>query len=306
MQRNADTTYNEKIKQWLNFSQDYAFRFYDYYEELESTYTFTTVNGTESYFLPPHFDKPLRIFDVTNNTKMQIVTEENYQEVNLSNILNSSTGRPAKARIFGTSAVDRAIAATGITLKAKSSSTLDSSGIVVRIEGFIDSALTVLDYENITIGSISPTAYATATSPKTFYKITRVVKSIDSIGYITVADSSGNVMAIIASTERQSRYPELRLGLIPADAYSFRILFKRRINKLVNDNDYPFLDADEFFVCNAVGYGMSEEKESIERANQMWQKAQAALQQVVRNQQSRLGPDFQHKMISKIAQSHRV
>lgn len=306
LQRSGDADYLTKIQQWVNFSQDFAFRYYDYYEELEDTFNFTTINGTESYFMPSSFDKPLRIFDTTNNNKLKIVTEENYQEVNLSNILNARTGHPAWARLYGISAVKYPVAAVGVTLKAKSSSSADSTNPIVRIEGYVDAAMTVFDYENITISPSSPTTYATATSPKTFYKITRITKSDDTQGYITVADNSGNVLANISSTERQSRSPELRLGIIPDGSYAFRVLFKRRINKLVDNNDYPFLDADEFFICNSVGYGMSEEKESIERANQMWQKAQSALQEVIRNEQSRLGPDFQHKIISSFRQAHRV
>lgn len=305
LQRSGDVDYLVKIKQWVNFSQDFAFRSYDYYEELESTHTFTTVLSTESYFMPSIFDKPLRIFDTTNNTKLQIITEENYQEVNLSNILAGNTGRPAWARLYGISAVKYPIGAAGVTLKAKSSSAVDSTNPIVRIEGYVDAACTIFDFEDITIASATPTVYTTATSPKTFYKITRITKSDDTDGYITVADNASNVLAAIPSIERQSRFPELRLGITPAGAYAFRVLFKRRINKLVNENDYPFIDADEFFVCNAVAYGMSEEKESIARADQMWKKAKDALMEVIRNEQSRLGPDFQHKMVSATRQAHR-
>lgn len=306
LQRSQDTDYKTKIKQWINFSQENAFRAYDYYEELESTHSFTTVNGTESYYLPSVFDKPLRIFDMTNNNKLKIVTEENYQEINLSNIQNARTGKPNFARIYGISAIKYPISVSGVTIKVKSSSAMDNNNPVIRIEGFMDASNTIYDYENITLSSVSPTTYATASSPKTFYKITRITKSNDTFGYITVADSSGNVLANISSTERQSRSPELRLGIIPDGSYAFRVLYKRRINKLVDDNDYPFVDADEFMIYNSVAFGLSEEKESTDRSQMMFQKANEALMTVIRNQQARLGPDFQHKMINKASQSHRV
>jgi len=306
LQRSQDADYKTKIEQWVNFSQEHAFRAYDYYEELESTHSFTTVDGTESYFLPSVFDKPLRIFDMTNSNKLKIVTEENYQEINLSNIQNARTGKPNFARIYGISATKYPVSTSGITVKAKSSSLSDTANPIVRIEGFLDSAQTIFDYEDITISSTTPTSYATASSPKTFYKITRITKSNDTFGYITVADSSGNVLANISSTERQSRSPELRLGIIPDGSYAFRVLYKRRINKMVDDNDYPFVDADEFFICNSVAYGLSESKESFERSKLMFDKANASLMTIIRNQQARLGPDFQHKMINKTSQSHRI
>ncbi len=306
LQRSGDATYLPKIGDWINFAQEYAFKAYDYYAELEDTYTLATVSGTEAYYLPSSFDKPLRIYNLTNSTKLTMWTEESYEDSNLSNILNLNTSVPTKARLFGISPINNTIAAIGITCKAKSSSLSDTAGYIIRIEGYIDAAMTVIDYETITITPGTPTTFATATTPKTFYKITRITKSADTTGFITVANSAGTTIALIASTERQSRYPVLKLGLIPDGVYSIRILYKRRTNKMVNDNDYPFIDADEFYINYAVAFGLSEGKETIERAEQLWGRADKVLLDVIRNQQTRLGEDFQHKMVSRSSQAHRV
>lgn len=306
LQRSGDATYLAKIGDWVNFAQDYAYKAYDYYAELEDIYTFTTVASTEGYFMPSSFDKPLRVYNMTNPNKLQIWTEESYEDSNLSNIANSNIGTPSKARLFGISAVNTTIAATGITCQAKSSSLSDTGGFIVRIEGYIDAAKTVIDYENITITPGTPTTFATATTPKTFYKITRITKSANTVGYITIANNSGTTIAIIACTDRQSRYPVLNLGIMPDAAYSMRALFKRRINKMVDDNDYPFIDADEFYVNYATGFGLAEGKDTLERAAQLWQRADKVLLDVIRNQQTRLGEDFQHKMVSRSAQAHRT
>lgn len=306
LQRSGDSAYATKIDDWLNFAQEYAYKAYDYYAELEDIFTFNTVSGTEGYFMPSSFDKPLRVYNMTNPNKLTIWTEESYEDSNLSNIANSTTGTPSKARLFGISAVNTAISAAGITCKAKSSSLSDIGGFIVRIEGYVDAARTIIDYEDITITPGTPTTYAANASPKTFYKITRITKSGNTVGYFTVADSAGNVIANIASTDRQSRYPVMNLGICPNAAFSMRLLFKRRINKMVNDNDYPFIDADEFYVDYATGFGLSEGKETLDRATQLWARADKVLLDVIRNQQTRLGEDFQHKMVSRSAQAHRV
>lgn len=305
-QRKNDTDYLTKIVDWLNFAQEYAYRAYDYYVELEDKFVFNTASGTEAYYMPSSFDKPMRVYNMTNNNKLSIWTEEDYEDTNLANISGAITGTPNKSRFYGISPVQRIIAAAGVTTKVKSSSSSDIAGVVVRIEGYVDAALTVIDYENITISSSAPTSYITATTPKTFYKYTRIAKSADTTGFITIADNSSNVLAIIASTERQSRYPVLNLGLIPNAVMSMRVLFKRRINKMVDDNDYPFIDADEFHITYATAYAYIESKETADQSTAMFAKADKILLEVIRNQQGRLGEDFQHKMSTKFLQAHRV
>lgn len=305
LQRSGDAAYAAKIDTWLNLAQDYAFRAYDYYAELEDSFAFSTTSGTAAYYMPSSFDKPLRIYNLTNPKGLTIQTEETYEDSNISNIANGNTDVPSVARLYGISGVKATIASTGITLQAKSSSTADTAGYIVRIEGYIDAAMMVMDYENITITPGTPTTYATATTPKTFYKITRIAKSADTTGYISIANNSGTIIAIIASTERQSRYPVMNLGLIPDATYSMWVLFKRRINKMVNDNDYPFIDMDEFYINYASGFGLAEGKETLERANQLWTRADKVLFDVIRNQQTRLGENFQHKMVSRSSQAHR-
>jgi hypothetical protein len=306
LQRSDDPAYLPKIKQWLNFAQEYAFRTYDYFQELEETWEFYTAASIESCFLPSSFDKPLRFFDFTNNRSLRIVTEEAYEEVNISNISSAKTGIPDQIRLFGISPINYIIPITGITVKAKSSSALDTSGIVVHVEGYIDSALTVIDSEDITISTASPTTFVAASSPKTFYKFTKIVKSVDTYGYVTIANSASATIAIIASNERASRYPVVNFGIIPNGVFKIRCLGKKRVAKLVNDNDYSFIDADEFFTTYAYAYGLSEEKEMLERAAMMFAKAKDVLSEVIRNEQTRLGENYQHKMVSKSSQVHRV
>lgn len=304
VQRAGDAAYIIKIQDWLNFAQDFAYRYYDYFCDLEDTYTFNTVSGQENYYMPALFGMPLRTYNNTSGNKLTIQTEQTYEDTSLSSIIAATKGTPEFARFYGISAIARDLTGS-ITLQAKSSSVSDTS-VSLRIEGYVDSAKTILGYDTITLNSSSPTTYQASTSPVTFYGITKITKSGDTVGYVTIADNSSNVLATIMPVERASRYVVLKLGLIPDAVYSIKILFKRKVNRMVNDYDYPFIDADEFFVNYAYQYAMNEEKENVERVPLIQQKVMDCLNAVVRTEQTRLGEDYQHKIVFNSAQAFRV
>lgn len=301
-QRSGDADYLTNIGDWVNLSVKFLADIYDYYQELEGIYNFTTVDGTEDYGMPNDFDKPLRIFDLTNKKDLTIITEEKYYDQALSNIADSTeSNTPEFARLYGVRGVKTNVGSAGSKVKAKSSAA-ESSSVTVRVEGYIDSSKTILAFEDLTVTGTSYTSLTTAT----FYEITRVSKSADSTGYITLADSSENTLTILTSIDRVIQHPVLRLGKIPGQANSMRILYKKKIRKMVDNNDYPFVDADEFIVTNSLGFAYSQEKETESRATVMWGKADAALKNMLRNKQGRLGPDYQHKITSGLIQAHRA
>lgn len=306
LQRSGDADYLTKVKTWVNLGHKFAAELYDFWPELQSEpFSITSVDGQEKYYLPSDFDKAFRLYDTYNNRPIKPVTREEYYDSNISNIADAIEGVPNKYMLYGVSAVARNIT-SGITLQAKSSSTDDNDAVIVRVEGWLDSSKTILGYENITIDTAAPTTYTTASSPTTFYGITRVTKSMDTSGYVTLADNSSNVLSTIAPNDRESRYPVLYFGLIPdASTYTYQLLYKKKIKRLVNDYDYPFADITDYLVLNAVGYGLHEEKESEGRANTMWSKANDLLTNIIANKNAKFGTDFQHKFITTGAQTHR-
>ncbi len=305
VQRSGDAAYVTKIGDWLNFAQDFAYRAYDYYAELEDSYSFPTVQGTSAYYMPALFSMPLRIYNDTNNAKVRIMTEETYNDISIGSINAASQGVPISGRLFGISPIKYPIT-SAVTLQAKSSLSTDTGSTVIRIEGYVDSSKSILGYDYVTIDSGSPTSYAAAAGSVSFYGITKIAKSSDTYGYITIADNNGNVLATIMPNERGSRYPVLNLGLIPDGVYNMRTLFKRRVNRMVNDNDYPFIDADEFFINYAYAYCLNEEKENVGRVPLITQKAGECLEAVIRNEQTRLGEDFQNKITHQLTQAFRT
>lgn len=284
-----------------------ASNMYDYWEELQTPMTpFTSVSGQETYYMPSNFDKFTRLYDFTNNRKLTMQTREEYLDANISSVSGQVTGTPQYAMIYGVSAVNY-IETSGFKVQAKSSNVNDTSGFTVRVEGWLDSAKTILGYTDITISSSSPTSYVVDPNSTTFYGVTRITKSGTTVGFITLADQSSpsNVLGTVAPVDRESRYPVLYLGLIPNGSYSYTGTYKRKVKRMVDNNDYPFADISDFLHLYALGWAYMQEKETVERAQITWEKAKELIGQQIRNEMDKLGPDYQHKYVPQTSQAHR-
>lgn len=284
-----------------------ASNMYDYWEELQTPMTpFTSVSGQETYYMPSNFDKFTRLYDFTNNRKLTMQTREEYLDANVSSVSGRVTGTPQYAMIYGVSAV-KYIETSGFKVQAKSSNVNDTSGFIVRVEGWLDSAKTILGYTDITISSSSPTSYVVDPNSTTFYGVTRITKSGTTMGFITLADQSSpsNVLGTVAPVDRDSRYPVLYLGLIPNGSYSYTGTYKRKVKRMVDNNDYPFADISDFLHLYALGWAYMQEKETVERAQITWEKAKELIGQQIRNEMDKLGPDYQHKYVPQTSQAHR-
>ena len=208
VQRSGDSDYKTKIGTWLKMSHQSLMDVYDYWTDLQATYTFTTVDGTEDYSMPTDFILPFRIFDMTNDRKLTIKTEEEYVESNIASVADATEGAPEFARIYG------------------------------------------------------------------------------SIG-------SGTSIQKV-----------LKLGLIPDDAYSMRVLYKKKASNFSADTDYPFTECDRFLTLDAAGWAFKQDNRDS-AAEQAWARASDALSALLLRENNKLGPDYVNKILSKWAAAHR-
>jgi len=300
VQRSGDTSFITDIGVWVNLSLLTLYNSYDYWLELKGTHNFTTVDGTPLYYMPSDFDKPMRFYDITHDKPISIKTEEEYFDANIANIADANESDADTAYFKEVVGVKVQVATTGDTLQIKSSSASDAAD-TVTVEGYLDSALTIIGYETI---ALTGTAYKAGTT--TFYKILNFSKNTDSTGYFTLADSSDNVLATLGQNERVARHKAFRLGQIPDDSTTnMRVLYKRNLRKLVNDNDYPFVECSDYLVYNSVSLALQHDKETLDRAVLMKSFADRAYASILSNQNNILGPSFQHKWINAITQAHR-
>lgn len=301
VQRSGSSDYKGEIETWINLSLQTLYNEYDYWNELINIFNFTTVDGTSRYYMPSDFEKPLRMFDITNNKPITPRTYQEYFDSNIGNIADANEASAAQYYFTEVVGVKVQVATTGDTVKAKSSSASDTTQIA-RVEGYLDSSLTIVGYENISLNGITAVAGST-----TFYKILHVAVSADTAGYTTLTDSSDTTLTTIGQIARVSRHKAFDLGLIPDDSTtSMRVLYKKRFPKLVDDNDYPFVECDNYLIFNSASLAMQQEKELLDRAVLMANQAKAAKDSIMLNQATKLGTAFQHKLVSPIMQSHRA
>ena len=294
------TAYKNNIGIWLNLGQETLFNAYDYYFELKGVHNFTTVDGTALYYLPSDCVKIMRFYDITNNKHLNVRDEYEYYDANIANIADAIEASPNDVYVKEVVGVNRQVATTGDTVQIKSSSASDTAEIN-RVEGYIDSDLTIVGGEDITV---TGTTFVSGTT--TFYKIIKYSKDSDSTGYMTLADSSSNTLATLSATDRVSRYMTVRLGLIPDDSTtSMQVLFKRRYRKMVNDYDYPFIESDDFLIFFASSLALRQQKDNSDVAADFKQRAAEAFNLILFQQNSKMGPDFQQKLITAFAQAHR-
>ena len=289
-----------ELGNWMNLLLETLYNSYDYIDELKGSKDFTVVDGTATYYMPSDFSKAFRMYDITNNKIITPKVEQDYFDGNIANIADAVEADPEIYYFTEVVGVNVQVATTGDTVQAKSSSASDTA-VNVRVEGYLDSSLTIIGSELITV-----TGTTAVSGSVTFYKITHFSIDSDSVGYITLENSTGTDLGIISSGERVSRYKAFQLRSIPDDSTTeIRTLYKKKFRRLINDQDYPFIDADSYLIFGAASLGMVRDKENIERSAFIDKERDKALGSILLNQSNKLGDGYIHTFESGILQAHK-
>ena len=101
-----------------------------------------------------------------------------------------------------------------------------------------------------------------------------------------------------------ARLVQMKLGLIPDDAYSMRVLYKKVPADMSGDDDYAFMDADRYLIFDCCFFALLWEREK-EKAGIAQQMAEGAYKDLMNNNMRKLGTSYQRKMESKFLGAHR-
>lgn len=299
VQRGGDTDYGNFLGSQINVLLKTMYNQYDFWAECQDIHNFTTADGDSQYAMPLRFNKPYRIYDLTNNKKLKVITEEVYFDANIANIADSVKAKvPNTARMYGVDGVQVQVSTSGETVQVTHSV---SANIITRVEGFINSSLTIIGYENITA-----TGTFAVSGTTTFYKILHFSKASDTTGFVTLENSSGTDLTILGPTDRVARHKLMNLGLIPNQANSMRTLFKKNSPKLINDNDYPFVECDDYLIYGVAAMAMQEEKETLPRAQLFQSISDRSLNGILTDQYNKLGTGYQNMILNQVHQAHRA
>lgn len=169
------------------------------------------------------------------------------------------------------------------------SNSTNDNGIGFRISGDLNGAEFI---ETVTLGG-------TISVNTAFQYDTPYVNSKSlTTGIVTVKDSAGNVINTLMPYENERKYPRIQAVSFPTVATVFTVLFKRKVDPLVDPNDTPRLRN----IDNAlVAYGMADMYEYMrqnQKAQSKMQEAQALIEQAIDIEQNQQGSIMQITPVS--------
>lgn len=228
-------------------------------------YYSVTMPVTGNLILIPIIDRIMAVFNTASLFSLpnvQLGTLFRSQPALFNNV---STGQPIAYNEQPPIACSQLPQMPGV-LTFVSSSTQDN-GLTISLSGDLVNAEFV---ETITCGGTTPVN--SVYSYDTPYVI---AKATTWTGILTVKDSNGNVINTIMPYETERKYPRITCQSAPVIATIFTILFKRKVDPLVNDNDPPRLRNMD----NAlIAYGMADMLELMRQFPTAQTKMQEAQQ----------------------------
>jgi len=254
-----------KVKDWINTIYTRIYRSFPWRESIDS-YDLTLTASTAEYVFDRDVGKVITIFDKTNARVVEEDTIENHNRehaVDLDKVGNIISDNPTRYRLTGTYTVKNSIGSTGETIDIVSTSALDITPNVVRIEGFVGG---VEIGENVTL-----TGTSAATSTNTFDADQRVRVSIatddgtrkDVVGKITIdGTTSSTTYAEISPAEYAHAYQWFKVSPTPKASGTqptWEITYQKQFRRLDDSQDIPIFDCCIELIQGAFADALKED-----------------------------------------------
>lgn len=257
----ADSNMATKLGTFINDGYRYINMQRPWSQLLRHT-TFTSTAGLDYFITGNHVAE---VIDVSQRQTPIVLALQRYYALLSKNIdaMQLTTGNASMASPMGEIGVAAALPADG-TITVESSSALDVSQ-VVRVRGY-DINL-IPQTEEIALNGINPvTSTLTYTSKEAFEP--RFAKSATTLGYITIKAST-TTLAVIAPEDKESRYKKWKVWPAFQSSISMYCTYKKRITKLVEDEDTPEIECDNALIMFAFARSM-QEKRQFEKAKAIY------------------------------------
>jgi hypothetical protein len=202
-------------------------------------FSLVTVSGTSKYGLPSYVSKVLNIEDATNRRSIWGTTARRFD---LAYPGTTASGPPERAYPLGVYGVEKQPAAAGV-ITVKSDSAADSgANYKVTLTGY--DANGVLVNQAVTLTGITG-----ADSTQSFTTLERPVKtpassSVTFTGNIQILDASANTLCRIPTYWDSTDHQWVEFYPIPSSALTYTVRAEMRRPPLVNDADWPEINAD--------------------------------------------------------------
>lgn len=233
-----------KVKDWCRNRYNRIMRSFPW-NELVRSYSLSVTASTRDYALRRDLESIIKIWDTTNGHEIlekDIRDHVRFVAPVLEIAGNTQTGQVDEYIDIGSKSVS-ALLSTSDQVQVLSTSASDVSPMLVRISGEV-SGVPVSE-------SITLTGVTAATSTQTYDSGSELRISVgttdgtnqDLAGVVTVReqDTTSNVLAKIAPTERVPYYRWVRLSPTPSTAATFQVWYKMKWPSLINDSDAPII-----------------------------------------------------------------
>lgn len=235
----TSTTIQSLIKNYINKRYFQILRAINW-ENINTSYSFQTVVGTQSYILPDDFKKPLIVRDATNNNE---IVEIDYQLLISKNISSfSSSGTPTQYSIIQDRVQDQPTSSSVISVVSDSSS--DTSQTVL-IRGISSATET---YESVNLNGLS-----SVDTTNSYTRIISISKSDVTSGNISVTSNSGAVVVVlIPPFVTTPFFSKIVFHYVPSDIITISLPYYIKPSILIDDDDYPIIDISDGIELGAI------------------------------------------------------
>lgn len=227
-----------------------------------------TINGltcstvaNSPYLTLPQAMVSLRIIrNILNNQILDEASVEFIRALNPGN--NVTTTTPSNYAILGFAAPVAADPVAVTQLSAVSTSASDGVGTAVSVEGVTSNG----QYRkaNISLNGLTP---VNLDANATWQNLTKFYLSSPSAGDVSLKDSSGNVLAVIAAGRKYARYSRLLLGPTPSSVISLSLDGELHIEDMISAADEPYIPED-FHDLFELGALMREYRSPRDKSSQ--------------------------------------
>lgn len=272
---NTSDTYNDlipKLKVWINERYERIYKSKPW-NDLIATTTLTIVASQKPYALNRDIGEIIAVFDKTNGLPIQGISVAEHirnRASSLDQTDNIQTGDPTTYYPIGIYTVKAQTGASAEKVDIVSSTSDDSSPLVVHIKGLSSS---VEIEEDLGVNGTT-----TATSVNTYDANQKLEISLGTsdgttpapVGTITVdGNTSGNVLTKISKYELVTEYQWIEVSPKPKSSGTqptWDIWYRKRFQPLVDDNDIPLLDCVNPVVYGAYADALREDGKENEAA----------------------------------------
>ena len=210
------------------------------WKELLRDIAITLPAGSEEVFLPKFVDKII-VFKTDGTPRVLNAMEEAGFQRRFA-VTSGLTGEPFRYRWVGESST-KVGSFDESTISVESSNVGDLSESV-RIWGEVNGEEESID--------LILTGQAPKLSTKLFTRVDRISKDGDTLGTITIKETTGGVvLATLGPLDSEVRYKRLKIHQVPSENTTASLTIQKRARYLETDTDIPELDVDEILIVGA-------------------------------------------------------